>query len=232
LNNPSSENDEARDQLERLAGDIARLEAVAQGWDAHHADTLAAIKSSIEALNAEAFRRLIRYLREDPAASARLNSAVRDPLVCGVLRFHGLIEDPLEHRQVSPPPPAQSATQKIHFVSPSAKPKEEAKQKAEFWQWLCPVEHIPDGGVLTITHWGHHFLLYRKGEDVSCMINACTHRGMPLDSGKIADGVITCPYHDWEFVLKTGECLTEPHDALTMYPIRVQDGHVAVRLPR
>ena len=85
-------------ELARIAGQIAMLEAIAQTWDEHHAATLTAIKSSIEELNCEAFRRLIRFLREDPACTSRLRDAVRDPFVFGVLRFHGLVKDPLEHR--------------------------------------------------------------------------------------------------------------------------------------
>jgi Fe-S cluster biogenesis protein NfuA/nitrite reductase/ring-hydroxylating ferredoxin subunit len=85
-------------ELARIASQIAMLEAIAQGWDEHHAGTLAATKSAIEELNCEAFRRLIRFLREDPACASRLRDAVRDPFVFGVLRFHGLVKDPLEHR--------------------------------------------------------------------------------------------------------------------------------------
>jgi len=84
--------------LARLAGQIARLEEIAQAWDEHHAGTLSALKSSIEELNREAFRRLIRQLRDDPACAARLATAVRDPFIFGVLRFHGLVKDPIEHR--------------------------------------------------------------------------------------------------------------------------------------
>ncbi|HEX2829606.1 MAG TPA: Rieske 2Fe-2S domain-containing protein [Burkholderiales bacterium] len=214
----------AREALERLAGEIARLEVVAEGWDASHAQTLAAIKSSIEALDAEAFRRLIRCLKEDPAAAARLDAAVRDPLVFGVLRLHGLVKDPLEHRVERALEDA--ASQPIHFVSSFAKPPER-----ESWIWMCTVKHIPDGGVVKITHWGRNFLLHRQGDAVSCMTNACPHRGMPIDSGRVANGVITCPYHDYEFDLQTGRCLNVSEDPLTMHAVRVNDGHVEVRLP-
>jgi Fe-S cluster biogenesis protein NfuA/nitrite reductase/ring-hydroxylating ferredoxin subunit len=84
--------------LARLAGQIARLEEIASNWEQPHAGTLSAIKSAIEELNREALRRLIRHLREDPACAARLRSAVRDPFIFGVLRFHGLVKDPLEIR--------------------------------------------------------------------------------------------------------------------------------------
>ena len=91
---PESELAGAR--LARLAGQIAQLEQIASGWDEPYANTLSAIKSCIEELNCEAFRRLIRHLREDPACAAQLRSAVRDPFLFGVLRFHGLVKDPLE----------------------------------------------------------------------------------------------------------------------------------------
>jgi Fe-S cluster biogenesis protein NfuA/nitrite reductase/ring-hydroxylating ferredoxin subunit len=95
---PLSQSDLPEDELARRAGKIARLEQIASEWDTHHAGTLTAIKAAIEELNCEAFRRLIRMLREDPACAARLNTVVRDPYVFGVLRFHGLVRDPLEHR--------------------------------------------------------------------------------------------------------------------------------------
>jgi nitrite reductase/ring-hydroxylating ferredoxin subunit/Fe-S cluster biogenesis protein NfuA len=98
MNAPMPEPNPAADELARIAGQIARLEEIAGDWDEHHAGTLAAIKSAIEELNREALARLIRSLREDPACAARLNQAVRDPFVFGVLRFHGLVKDPLEVR--------------------------------------------------------------------------------------------------------------------------------------
>jgi Fe-S cluster biogenesis protein NfuA/nitrite reductase/ring-hydroxylating ferredoxin subunit len=85
-------------ELARIASQITQLESIAQNWDTHHAGTLSAIKTAIEELNRGAFQRLIKLLRDDPACAARLRDAVRDPYVFGVLRFHGLVKDPLEHR--------------------------------------------------------------------------------------------------------------------------------------
>ena len=88
----------AADDLAQRAAQIAQLEQIASAWDEHHAGTLTAIKTAIEELNCEGFRRLIRLLRSDPACAAGLNAAVRDPFVFGLLRFHGLVKEPLEHR--------------------------------------------------------------------------------------------------------------------------------------
>jgi nitrite reductase/ring-hydroxylating ferredoxin subunit/Fe-S cluster biogenesis protein NfuA len=90
--------DDAAELLARQAGDLARLEAITAGWDAQQQGVVAALKTGIEQLNAEAFKRLIRTLKAEPAAAAALREAVRDPLVFQVLRFHGLVKDPVEHR--------------------------------------------------------------------------------------------------------------------------------------
>lgn len=57
-----------------------------------------ALKSAIEELNKEALKRLIRALKDDPASHARMREALGDPLIYGVLRFHGLVKEPLHAR--------------------------------------------------------------------------------------------------------------------------------------
>lgn len=89
---------ESASELARRAGELARLEALTQGWEPAQQGVLSAIKTGIEELNAAAFTRLIRALKIDAAAGAALREAVRDPLVYQVLRFHGLVKEPLEHR--------------------------------------------------------------------------------------------------------------------------------------
>lgn len=284
----------ASDDLARLASQITRLEEIAQNWDEHHAGTLSAIKAAIEELNREAFKRLIRFMREDPACTTRLNAAVHDPFVFGVLRFHNLVKDPIEHRieraleevrpmlhehggdvemvaykapdtvevrlvgachgcpasgqtltegveraikqhcpeilhihQVSRPPsqPTNANTgHVVHFISPFAKNKDSG------WEQVCTLAELPDGGILARTHKGHELLFYRRGAVVSCMNNACAHLGMPLDSGELIDGTLRCSYHNFTYLLETGECLTVPEVQLTMHAVKVTNNDVSVRL--
>ena len=60
--------------------------------------------------------------------------------------------------------------------------------------------------------------------------NACAHLGMPLDEGTVAQGVLTCPYHGFEFALASGECLTAPTVQLYGYPTRIEGGRVLVQV--
>lgn len=84
----------APDELEVLARDLERLERVTTAWETEKRATVEAIRGTVEQLQAEAFRRLIRALREDEAARAALVRAVDDPWVRAVLTYHGILRAP------------------------------------------------------------------------------------------------------------------------------------------
>jgi nitrite reductase (NADH) small subunit len=37
--------------------------------------------------------------------------------------------------------------------------------------------------------------------------NACPHQGHRLSGGRIVDGRLSCPGHNWQFELSTGRCV-------------------------
>jgi nitrite reductase/ring-hydroxylating ferredoxin subunit/Fe-S cluster biogenesis protein NfuA len=82
----------------RMAGDVVALQAIGEAWVPEQRAVLDHLREAIEALHREALLRLVRGLREDPAAAARLKELVRDPFIFGVLRLHGIVRDPLEAR--------------------------------------------------------------------------------------------------------------------------------------
>ena len=286
---------ESAGELARRADELARLEALTQGWEPGQQAVLSAIKAGIEELNAAAFRRLIRALKSDEAAASALRAAVRDPLVYQVLLFHALVKEPLEHRvaralddvrpflkthggdvelvavkfpdtvevrlvgscqscpssgetlsegvekaikalcpeittvtRVSRGAPEASAggTQVVRFVSPFA------RQQDAGWVDVCALHELIDGAMVSRPVDGRDVLLYRRGDAVSCMDNACAHMGMPLDGGQVEGGTLRCPYHGFVYLLETGECLTVPEVQLAMHAVKVAGDRVAVRLRR
>lgn len=90
-----------RDDCERLAhmaGEVAALQAIGEAWPLEQRAVLDNLRQAIDALHREALVRLLRGLREEPAAAARLRELAADPFVYGVLRLHGLVREPLEAR--------------------------------------------------------------------------------------------------------------------------------------
>ena len=62
--------------------------------------------------------------------------------------------------------------------------------------------------------------------------NVCRHIGNPLDDGFVKDGVVTCPWHGWQYDLRTGEHLTVfgRRTGLRTFPVRAEGDEVLVEV--
>lgn len=94
----ASPNDAQRPTLDRLIGELSALEMLAEGWDEAARNGARARAEAIDALNKEAFRRLIRALKDQPGFGAALRDAARDEVVYAVLRRHGILRPSLFER--------------------------------------------------------------------------------------------------------------------------------------
>lgn len=75
-----------------LVRDVSALEALAESWPEEYRNAAVARTRAVDALNAEAFRRLIRALQSVPGAAAALRDAAADEVVYAVLRRHGILK--------------------------------------------------------------------------------------------------------------------------------------------
>lgn len=279
--------------LDNFLARIQALEAQVSSFSEAERDTVNALRLSIDALNKEAFARLIRALKSNPAALSAMKEAISDELVYTVLRHHELIKPALAERiekalatvrpfleshggdveliAVEPPDsvtirlkgacgncPASELTLKegvekaikeecpeiveikrasslpggrcassgpaIAFISPFA------DQSDTGWLFAADFDAVPDAGVGAFDVEGRSILLSRFGEKITCYENACAHMGMPLDGGEFKDGILTCPHHQFQYDLESGECLTAPEVQLHTHAVRVKGNSVEVKL--
>jgi nitrite reductase/ring-hydroxylating ferredoxin subunit/hemoglobin-like flavoprotein len=61
--------------------------------------------------------------------------------------------------------------------------------------------------------------------------NSCLHRGGPVCKGPLTDGILTCPWHGYQYKLATGELLLDPDARLPRYPVEVRGDLVYLRIP-
>ncbi|HET7205499.1 MAG TPA: Rieske 2Fe-2S domain-containing protein [Terriglobales bacterium] len=64
----------------------------------------------------------------------------------------------------------------------------------------------------------------------SAMDNVCLHRGGPLGQGVVEGTSIICPWHGWAWDLKTGEAAHNPAAKVAMYPLKIENGEVLIKL--
>ena len=65
-------------------------------------------------------------------------------------------------------------------------------------------EDVREGAVLAVALSGTNVGLTRVDGAVQAFVNKCPHLGLKLTRGKIAERVITCPFHGSSFDLRTG----------------------------
>ena len=74
--------------------------------------------------------------------------------------------------------------------------------------------------------------LFNYKGDFYAIDNTCPHRGSPLGEGRVEEGILICPNHEWRFELKSGWCPQNPELSTEVYPIKVSDEKIYVRLEK
>jgi nitrite reductase/ring-hydroxylating ferredoxin subunit len=64
--------------------------------------------------------------------------------------------------------------------------------------------------------------LFRHQGEVFALDETCPHRGGPLHDGVVDRGVVLCPWHQWQFDLKTGCSPVNPLSRVRVYPVRLE----------
>jgi nitrite reductase (NADH) small subunit len=104
------------------------------------------------------------------------------------------------------------------------------------WKTVCPLDRIvPDTGVCALLN-GRQVAVFRVGADTPSLFAidnydpnsqaAVLSRGLVGSIGERV--VVASPIYKQHFDLRTGECLEAPHNSVSSYPVRVEDGQVLV----
>lgn len=63
---------------------------------------------------------------------------------------------------------------------------------------------------------------------ISAIDNVCLHMGGPLGQGFVDGEKIVCPWHGWEYDLKSGQLADDPKSKLAVYPVKIENGDVMI----
>ena len=101
------------------------------------------------------------------------------------------------------------------------------------WRPAGRLDELPnDGGGVSVEIHGHRLALFREGERVHAIADACPHMGASLGMGVALDGDVTCPWHGWHFRLADGRNTDGLEACVATFPARVAaDGSIEVALP-
>jgi nitrite reductase/ring-hydroxylating ferredoxin subunit/DMSO/TMAO reductase YedYZ heme-binding membrane subunit len=100
---------------------------------------------------------------------------------------------------------------------------------ADGWLAVGSPQSIPDKGArIVAAPGGERIAVFRDGNEVGALSNLCAHQNGPIGEGCIIDGLVTCPWHGYQYKLKDG-CAPPPFtEKLATYRVRFRNGMIEV----
>lgn len=89
-------------------------------------------------------------------------------------------------------------------------------------------EEIPPGTIREFQVDGKPMALANVGGSYYAIDNTCLHRGGPLGQGVLEGGVVTCPWHGWQFDVTSGKIPVNPAVGVSCYKVEVRGDDVWV----
>jgi nitrite reductase/ring-hydroxylating ferredoxin subunit len=96
---------------------------------------------------------------------------------------------------------------------------------------VAKVEEIPPGTGRTVDVHGVWIALFNVDGAFFAVDNTCLHAGGPIGEGSLSGDIVTCPWHGWQFNVRTGERPGNPNFTLACCPVRVEGEEIQIALP-
>lgn len=90
---------------------------------------------------------------------------------------------------------------------------------------------LPEGASKEVELDGRVVALFHVGGKLFAVDGICPHAGGPLSEGTVEAGVVTCPWHGWQFHLSNGQNVYNSKCVQQCYEVKVEGGEILVSVP-
>lgn len=92
---------------------------------------------------------------------------------------------------------------------------------------LCSLDDLAEGGMHKVEILGCDYLVVKFGEEVYVTDASCTHEWADLSEGTLEGDVLTCPQHEGQFNVRSGEVVRDPPTyPLDTYTVKIVENDV------
>lgn len=96
---------------------------------------------------------------------------------------------------------------------------------------VLALEDFPRGACRRVEAGGRAIAVFRIGDDAFAIDAVCKHREGPLEEGILDGHTVLCPWHGWQYDLRTGACMTARDRNLETYPVELHPDGIYLVLP-
>jgi nitrite reductase (NADH) small subunit len=93
---------------------------------------------------------------------------------------------------------------------------------------VASTSDLKPGAAMTVEVGGKAIALFNVAGKIYATDNTCLHQGGPLGEGILDGEIVTCPWHQWEYDVRTGEKVGESSIKVATYPVEVDGTDVKV----
>ena len=97
------------------------------------------------------------------------------------------------------------------------------KSNDQSWVEVGQLDDIPKLGARIVRSDEGDIAVFRNAEDeVFALRDKCPHKGGPLSQGIVHGKKVTCPLHNWNINLDSGEAVAPDEGCAAAFPIRME----------
>jgi nitrite reductase/ring-hydroxylating ferredoxin subunit len=93
---------------------------------------------------------------------------------------------------------------------------------------LASLDELPPGSALEVEHSGRIYALFNIDGEVLAIDGLCPHQGGPLADGPLEGTLVTCPWHGWQFDVRTGATTLNNRLKQPCFEVKVEGRDVLV----
>lgn len=176
----------------------------------------------VEVKNSEARLRLI-----GSASTANVSSSMLKAEIEQALREHTPDLLNVEYEDLI------ASARPVKLVQILPRKTELTNTRAENLMPIIRADQVPENDFRIVETGGINLLLCNVAGTFYAYENACGHENLSLETALLEGGVMTCPWHGYQFdVRQNGRCLTDPALHLKALPMKVENNVVKVALPK
>lgn len=98
------------------------------------------------------------------------------------------------------------------------------------WVKAATTKEVAPGRFKLVQVDGKKIVLYNVDGTFYATDNTCAHQGGPLGQGIFQDAVVTCPWHAWQFDVRTGESIFDPGMKVATFPVKIDGDDILVEV--
>ncbi len=97
------------------------------------------------------------------------------------------------------------------------------------WRDVMAAADLPDGEVTRVECEGRGLFIYREKKSYQVYDSRCPHQSTNIPHLALQGSTLTCPKHEWQFDVKSGDCIKKGDTPLTRIESRVLKGRLMAR---